>query len=166
MRYLEYEQWLQIEHSKLILEPLCIEIGPLVAPTTSPAYQPPWNMDWAVIFQDGMFFVVRERWYPRKSIFGGGGYRKMFSFHYGAAAPGRDRDGIPARDKAYQTIIRVDIDWTGPHIHYLGEDHIPQPRVRDFSISDADPFRFATAVLQNRASGTDFAALMGFTVTP
>jgi hypothetical protein len=123
-------------------------------------------MDWATLFSDGMYFAIRERWYARKSIFGGGGYRKMFSFHYGVAAAGRDQDGIPTKDNAYQTTIRVDTDWRGPHIHYGGEDHILQQRVKGFSISDADAFQFATAVLQHRASGTDFATLLGFMVTP
>ncbi len=165
MRYLEYESWLQVEHSKIVLEPHCSEVGPLVAPTTKPDC-PPWNMDWCVMFPDGKYCVVRERWFGRRGTpFGAGGHRKMFAFHYGVAPSGRDQDGIPVKDSAYETIIRVDMDWRGPHMHFGGADHILQHRVSGFLISDADAFLFVKAVLQHRSVGTDFPTLLGFTVT-
>jgi hypothetical protein len=107
-----------------------------------------------------------ENWYRRGSNLGGGGYRNAFSFHYGPANPSKDSEGIPLHSEAHPAIIRIDQDdRIGPHIHYGGEDHIPQARVRNLRISDVDPFQFIRAVVEHRQSGERFDKILGFMVT-
>lgn len=161
MLYAQYDKWLQEQYSKIVLEPNCVEAGPYLDPTINPN-KPPWKMEWAVIFDDGMYFRVTENWTNRKGV--GSGYRKHFSFHYGVANPIRDQDGIPCRSPAYPAIIRIDCDRNGPHLHYSGEDHIQQSRVKSFRISDAEPFEFVRAVMEHRTTGKPFNEIINFQV--
>ena len=164
MHYADYEQWLKREHSLIALDPKWVEVGPFLTPTISPN-KPPWQMEWAIIFDDGLFFRVTENWFKRKSL-GGRGLRYHHSFHYGPANPQRSTEGIPNRSPAYPAIIRVDVDRRGPHLHYGGNDHVPQSKVHGLDISNADPFIFAKAIIEHRQTGKDLAAIMKFTVTP
>ncbi|MGP8174069.1 MAG: hypothetical protein ACLP7O_05925 [Terracidiphilus sp.] len=165
MRFPEYAKWLAEQVANTALEESCVQIGPLATPTVTPD-KPPWQMEWTVFFKDGLFFRIVENWYRRASSLGGVGYRKHFSFHYGPANPERDAEGIPLRSESYPAIIRIDQDdQTGPHLHYGGEDHIPQHRVKNLRISDAEPFEFIKAVMEHRRSHESLDKIMRFKVT-
>lgn len=173
MNFALYATQFQVKHSLISLEQGCIEVGPFFAPTKPNS--PPWKMDWAVLFPDSKFAYLYERWSQvpwspvRPPLSGAArlGYRKHFSFHYGPTNPIKGPTGIPQRDKQnYPALIRIDVDKRGPHIHFHGEaDHILQSRVPELKIEEVDPFDFMRAVLQHRASQTDFDAIMNFKVT-
>jgi hypothetical protein len=163
MRYEEYVAWFDGEHKGLTFESGCTQVGPLFVPT--PISKPPWKLDWCVRFSDGMHIKVKERWWPRPIKFGGRGYRKHFAFHYGEANPLSDADGFPLRDDKYRSIIRLDHDPYGPHLHFGGEDHVFQTRVSGFDISNADLFEFVRAVQLHRETGEMFDKILKFTVT-
>jgi hypothetical protein len=165
MHFPEYAKWLAEQVANTTFEKGCVQIGPFATPTVTPD-KPPWQMEWTIFFKDGLFLHVVENWYRRGSTLGGGGYRKHFSFHYGPANPARDTDGIPLRSELYPAIIRIDQDdQIGPHLHYEGEDHIPQDRVKNLRISDMEPFQFIRAVNEYRRSGDKFDKILRFTVT-
>ena len=167
LKYSEYEAWLLQEYSQITLEPHCTEVVFECGPTTSLPDRAPWQMEWCVTFQDQMYFAARENWSGKKYTNGLIGYRREFSFHYGPVSPNQRRThGIPARDKLYAAIIRVHSDWTGPHIHFRGEDHIPAHRIQGLSIPDVDAFSFVRAVQEHRRTGAEFDAIMGFEVVP
>jgi hypothetical protein len=108
---------------------------------------------------------IAEHWYKRKSGLGGAGYRNGFSFHYGPANPQVDDEGVPLRSNSYPAIIRIDQDdRIGPHLHFHGENHIPQERVQSLRISDVDMFDFIQAVLTHRKNGESFDKIMKFKV--
>jgi hypothetical protein len=163
MKYSEYATWLQQEYSQINLGPRSAELGPYLGPTVDPD-SPPWQMKWAVIFDDNHYFCVTENWWKRRRQFGSQGYRKHFCFHYGPANPVPDQDGIPEPSRSYPAIFRIDCDTHGPHIHFQGEDHIGQNRVDGFAISDAQPFLFVQAVMRHRLSGDGFDEIMQFRV--
>jgi hypothetical protein len=171
MLFTDYEKWLHEQYAKIVLGPQAVkagsyvEAGPYCDPTILPN-EPPWKMEWAVIFADGMSLRVTENWFKRKPMARGFGFRQHFSFHYGPANPTCDPHGIPIRSDAYPAIIRVDCDRHGPHLHYQGDDHIPQSRVKKFRISDAEPFAFVRAVLEHRATGSEFHKILKFEVIP
>jgi hypothetical protein len=124
-------------------------------------------MEWTVLFDDGFYLRLVENWYRRSASFGGGGIRKAFSFHYGPTNPDKDDEGVPLYSDKYPAIIRIDedTDSRGPHLHYNGEDHVPQARVQNLRISDADPFQFIKTVIEHRRSHQRFDRIMRFTVT-
>jgi hypothetical protein len=165
MRFPEYEKWLAEEVANASLEEGCVSIGPFATPT--PPDRAPWEMDWTVLFADGQYFRLKEHWYRRATHLGGNGYRKTFSFHYGPTNPDKDADGVPIASDLYPAIIRIDEDddWRGPHIHFDGEEHIPQSRVMGLPITRLDPFDFIRAVMKHRRTHARFDQIMGFTVT-
>ena len=169
MRYDDYSRWLGLEHSKAVLELQHddVQVGPYLDCTVVPN-KPPWQLKWTVKFSDGKFLRVTENWFRRRthgSIGGVFGTREHFSFPNGRANPICDADGHPERSNAFPAIFRIDCDRHGPHLHFMGEDHIPQNRVSNFRIQDADPFQFFRAVLSHRASGEGFDTILGFQVT-
>jgi hypothetical protein len=166
MTFAEYEAWVAEQVAGFEFDPDCVVIGPYATPTVSPN-KPPWKFEWTVLFGDGFYFRVVENWYRRAAGLGGRGYRKAFSFHYGLANPAKDNEGVPLRSDEYSAIIRIDqdADWRGPHLHFGGENHIPQARVKNLRISDADPFQFIQAVIEHRQSGDKFDKILRFTVT-
>jgi hypothetical protein len=167
MKFSEYASWFHAEHAMVIqkLEPRCTEIGPFLTPTVVPD-KPPWKAEWAVVFEDEHFFRVTENWFRRGIIASGGsGYREHFSFHYGLANPVRGSDGLPVRSNAYPAIFRIDRDRHGPHLHFGGDDHIPQTRVQNLRISNVEPFDFVRAVLRHRSTREDFDQILKFKVT-
>jgi hypothetical protein len=120
-----------------------------------------------VCFPDGKHIKIKESWWPRPIRHGGRGYRKHFAFHYGELNPLSDVDGFPLPDNGkFPPIIRIDDDAYGPHLHYNGEDHIPQSRVKGLYISSTDIFEFVRAVQRHRETGETFDTIMKFTVTP
>jgi len=165
MEYAEYEAWFRQKYDQVSLEPGCVEIGPFLDPT--PRDKPPWKLDWCVRFPDGKYLQIKERWFPRPIRLGGRGYRKHFSFHYGEANCIYDSEGVPLKGgDAYPTIIRIDDDAYGPHLHFNGEDHIIPNRVKGLAIPDAELFDFFSAVAECRASGRAFDKTMKFKVAP
>jgi hypothetical protein len=169
MHYTDYARRLITEHAKISYELGFHEIGPTHNPTKLPS-SPPWNMDWAVIFSGGKYAYLKERWFPETLTAPRSanlGYRKHFSFHYGPANPATDPRGIPLPDPVnFPPIIRIDKDRWPPHVHFHGEDHIPQTRIQGFAITDAGPFEFMKAVIEHRATGVDFDTIMKFKVVP
>lgn len=163
MRYGEYAAWFDEQYKKLRFEPDCTQVGPLCVPT--PIAKPPWKLDWCVRFSDQMHLKVKERWWPRPVRLGGLGYRKHFAFHYGQTNPDSDLDGFPLRDNTFHSVIRIDHDPYGPHLHFGGEDHIFQPRITGFDLSNADLFEFVRAVQRHRETGETFDKILNFTVT-
>ena len=169
MNYAEYVTWLNAQHSLIMLESGCHEIGPIYGCTGRPD-SPPWKMDWAVIFPDNYFAYLYERWIQipgRLAGLGKMGFRQHFSLHYGEANPTRDRLGIPKRDNVrYPATIRIDHDKYNPHLHFRGEDHIQQNRVVGMTITNSDPFTFMQAVLEHRKTQASFDAILKFEVNP
>lgn len=166
----DYAARLHREYAAFHLDPTWQEIGPLYKPTIRPN-SPPWNMDWAIIFPDGYYAYVYERWYTSGIWIPGKprpGRREHFSFHYGRANHVLKPNGIPEKDKVNcPAIIRIDCDMWGPHLHFHNEsDHINQQRVQGMVIQDSDPFEFMRAVIEHRNTGRDFDSIMHFTVTP
>lgn len=171
MYFTDYAIRLIAEHATLAFEPGAIELGPQINPTKLPG-SPPWNMDWAIRFPDGKQAYLYERWFPARSPSRGAtlmGQRRAFSFHYGTTVPKMRRNGFPARDKTnHPAIIRIDLsDQYGPHLHFHSElPHISQSKVNGMTIESISPFDFVRAVIEHRKSGTDFDAIMKFTVVP
>jgi hypothetical protein len=165
MKFTEYDHWFLEQAEGFIWDASCEHIGPYVTPTVTPD-RPPWKAEWTVLFGDGFYFRVVENWYRRSANLGGRGVRKAFSFHYGPTNPVRDDEGTPLYSDDYQAIIRIDLDTDGrsAHLHYDGDDHIPQMRVQNLRISEVDPFRFIRAVVEHRSNHQSFDKIMGFTV--
>ncbi|MFP5276768.1 MAG: hypothetical protein ACLGPM_06615 [Acidobacteriota bacterium] len=128
-------------------------------------------MDWAIVFPDGFYAYVKERWWASGVRIGGKqqpGHREHFSFHYGPTNPRRQPNRIPEKDKVkYPAIIRIDCDPQGPHLHFRDEDdHIEQHRVRGLTIEDSDPFDFMRAVIKHRSTNEGLDSILKFTVIP
>jgi len=169
MEYAAYATLLGIQHALIVPEQGCVEIGPIHAPSSSIPQSPPWKMDWAVLFTDGKYAYLYERWMPVSPRIAAGrqGYRQHFSFHYGVANPQCGKYGIPKRDRInYPPIIRIDVDKYNPHIHFRGEDHIQQDRVKGMTITSVDPFDFMRAVIAHRKTQSDFDSILNFQVAP
>jgi hypothetical protein len=166
MQFAEYEKWFEEQASGFDFGAGCVSVGPYLTPTVTPN-KPPWKTEWTVLFEDGFYLRVVENWYRRSASLGGRGVRKAFSFHYGPTNPAKDHEGVPIHSDEYPAIIRIDhdTDGRGPHLHFGGEDHIPQGRVQNLRISDADPFQFIRAVVDFRRNRQSFDKIMQFTVT-
>jgi hypothetical protein len=164
MLFPEYEEWLQVRYRKVTLEPSFIEVGPDYNPTREPDL-PPWSMDWSIVFPDGLYIRVKERYTPLRKPRSSEGIRDQFSYHYGVASGLRDSDGHPTKDTSLETIFRIDRDGrAGHHMHYKSEDHISQDRIDGLILSDMDPFKFVAAVLKQRAAGRPFDEVLAFAV--
>lgn len=157
----EYAAWFNSEHSKIALERGAQEIGPLLRPT-NPAGTVPWQLIWAVLFSDGLHVKITENHCPTRCA--GVGVRNHFAFHYGQTSASLDPRGLPIKAKGLTTILRVDCDRKGPHIHYGGQDHIPQARVRGLDIVNLGLFDFVDAVMVNRRTGRLLDEILNFTV--
>jgi hypothetical protein len=167
MLFEEYSAWLWTEHSKFTIDPRWIECGPFCTPTIPISNKPPWQMEWCIKFPDGTHVVVRENYTPMKRLHAPRGYRKDFAFHYGSTPPTCHADGIPVRVRngAYPPILRIDSDPNiPPHIHFGGEDHILQPRVKGLDIPNANVFDFVKAVIEHKATQKRLDELLGFEV--
>jgi hypothetical protein len=166
MRFLEYERWLEERVANASFEDGCVHIGPWATPTVTPN-KPPWDLEWVILFKGDYYLRLVEHWYRRGSHLGGGGYRKTFSFHYGPTNPNRNAEGVPLPSDLYPAVLRIDDDddWRGAHLHFDGENHIIQARVKNLRISDVDLFDFIEAVLEHRRTGKRFDEIMDFEVT-
>lgn len=138
------------------------EIGPFLRPTATPG-EAPWLLDWAVIFSDGNYMRVKESFRRCGQPHSGLGQRLHFSYHYGLASQDRDASGFPDINNSHN-ILRIDEDRYGPHLHTKSEDHIPQERVMQYNIHEADPFQFVKMLIEHRKSGENLLELLNITV--
>jgi hypothetical protein len=157
----QYEARVQRSIAALALDVQIKQVGPILTPTARPN-QAPWAFDWALLFDDRLHIAIRERFVPTPKRFGPHGVRHMFTFHYGETPELFDPEGLPIRDNAKETKLRIDLDRWGPHIHFQGQDHIPQSKVEGLDIKDADMFRFVSSVLQHRGSTEPLDSTFGF----
>jgi hypothetical protein len=140
------------------------EFGPAVQPTKTPG-RPPWILRWSILFGDSMYIRTSELFDPvgaRANPLSG--KRVQFSFHYGPTPKRTDSRGWPKMDpKSGGTVLRVDLAPPyNDHIHFAGEDHVPQSRVKGLVIVDLDVFRFIEAVFAHRKTSRTIDTCLGF----
>lgn len=113
---------------------------------------PPWIVDWAILYPDGFHIRVKELYKPKPHPLYNQGRRTQFSFQYGLTTA-RDSKGMPRTASDRDTIIRLDHDQFGPHMHYAGRNHIQQEELDGkFIIDDIELFEFIDAVDTHRQS--------------
>lgn len=165
--FTEYVAWFQAELVKVPDDPDVSCIGPILRPTSSQG-PVPWKLDWALLFQDGNYLRITENYRPLPRTRGfPRGERDHFSFHFGKDPGPRDARGFPRRvlnDPG--TILRIDLDRRGPHIHFAGDNHIPQSRVEGMIIESFDLFVFLAAVQNHYKTGKGLDEILGFKVVP
>ena len=123
---------------------------------------PPWVMDWAVLYADGMHFRVKETYKPQPHPNYAHGQRLHFCYQYGATT-GTDRKGMPYTVLDSDTIIRLDHDKFGLHMHYRGRNHINQHEMTgQFKFTECEVFSFVEAVETHRQSGASFEDIFFF----
>jgi hypothetical protein len=158
----EYEAWFQSGCDGIALESGFTLIQPVL---TALGDSPPWVLDFAIMYSDGMYIRIGEtyRALPRRD--GGGGRLHHFSYHYGRHMGGFKADGFPAF--ASECEIRIDIDpVNNRHIHYQMEDHIPEARLPGLDFDTIDPFKFILAIEEHRRALKPLHEIFGFTVEP
>jgi hypothetical protein len=150
-----YQVWKTLftqNYSKFKLPKGATECGPFLRPTIHPNL-PPWKLFWCIIYPDQQYIRIVEYYDVDTVLSRKGGVRVQFCFHYGPLAKGRDKKyGCPKIHK--KTHIRFDLstDQYVDHLHYLGEDHIPQDRMVGCKILDMEPFRFIQGIEAHRNS--------------
>jgi hypothetical protein len=164
--FAEYERWFDRFHSRITISADEVELGPYITPTRPPK-PPPWQLRWAILFSDATHLFITENWWPCPAPHQSLGYRKHFAFHYGMTGVLRDELGFPDREETgYGTILRIDVDRHCPHIHFKGEDHIQQHRVKGLDIQKTDPFLFVSAVREHKQTGKPLEEILRFEVEP
>jgi hypothetical protein len=127
---------------------------------------PPWKLSWWLVFQDGMFISCVECFEPAGGLSNASGRLSHFGYHYGLH-PGRtDKNGCPKHSTKAGTMIRIDLAPNyKDHMHFAGEDHIPQSRLRGtLVILDMTIFGFVARVLEHRQTGRSLGDCFGFEV--
>lgn len=123
---------------------------------------PPWIMDWAIIYPDGTHIRVKETYKPKPHPLYNEGERMHFCFQYGATTSW-DAKGMPRTASDHDTIIRLDRDVFGPHMHYAGQSHVKQECLTGtFVINDIEVFEFIEAVETSRQSGCSMEEVLLF----
>jgi hypothetical protein len=123
---------------------------------------PPWVMDWAILYPDGLHIRVKETYRPKPHPLYNQGQRLHFCFQYGMTTM-RDAKGMPRTASSSDTIIRIDHDRFGAHMHYGGRDHIKQEGLTGkFVIDDIEVFEFIEAVETSRLSGCAMEDILFF----
>jgi hypothetical protein len=131
-------------------------------PGKSRPAMPPWIMDWAVLYPDGMHFRVKETYRPALPPLSAHGERLHFCYQYGATT-GTDRKGMPHTLSDADTVIRLDQDQFGPHMHYKNKNHVKQEALTGkLILADAEVFAFIEAVETHRMSGSSFEDILFF----
>jgi hypothetical protein len=162
----DFENWFDVESEKVNLEEGVNQTGPFLRPTAEPG-EPPWSVKWLIFFKNTKYLRLNESYYRKSSRSGGGAYRAHFSFHYGNIPPRQRGSGSLKWNKEEQVDIRIDLDARfGPHIHFDGDDHIPQSRVAGLQIGDQTMFTFIDRIQQHRKSGAAIEEVFGFKVEP
>jgi hypothetical protein len=161
--FADFEDWFIGQYDAITIEEGATQRGPFYAPTVDPN-EPPWQSEWIIEFSNGKYVRAVETYYRRKQRDGGGGTRTHFSFHYGDT-PASDPSGNLMWNNTSQLDIRIDrCSRKGSHIHFAGEDHIPQARVTGMAIDSQDSFTFVNAIQQHRRTGRTLKDVFGFTV--
>jgi hypothetical protein len=160
----EYEAWFEGECDKLVLEPGFIAVGPFLSALGDPD-APPWDSDFGIIYPNGMYIRVAEYYRSLPKRCGGGGCLESFSYHYGPCTSVRDKEGFPRFSKKFELRIDVDRQYKR-HIHYMGENHIPEARLPGLDFNSIDPFAFIRAVELHRKSSKPLHEILGFKVVP
>ena len=162
MRYRDYLQNYAIKKSALRLPIGTHQMGGLKC-KSSPNV-PPWLLDWAIVFPTHTHIRVTEYFVPQAHPNHGLAIRKHFCYHYGPTTD-VDHKAMPETKDNAQTIIRIDQDRFGPHIHYKGQDHVEQNRIAgNFIIQEAEVFEFIEAIRKHQESGASFEELLSFTL--
>jgi hypothetical protein len=160
----EYEAWFQGECNNLALESGFSVVGPFLDASGDPA-SPPWQLDFAIIYPDGMYIRIVENYRELPKRDGGGGCLQYFSYHYGPCTKERDKYGFPEPLKDFE--LRIDLDpWSLRHIHYAGENHIPEVRLPGLDFNKINPFEFIRAVEEHRKGLKPMHEILGFKVEP
>jgi hypothetical protein len=129
----------------------------------------PFGVDWAVLFEDGNYFRVKETFNRMGRPRVGMGVREHFSYHYGRAHPNVDAEGFPLTQEHDTPVanLRIDVDRRlDPHIHVNSTDHIPQTRVSGYTIRDADMIAFLKAVIRHRKTKEPLHEILQITILP
>jgi hypothetical protein len=156
----EYKAWFQEGCDGITLEPGFTLIGPIL---TDIGDSPPWSLDFAIMYSDGMYIRIGESYRPLSRRDGGGGRLHHLSYHYGLHKGGFKADGFPAFVSECE--IRIDIDSVNSrHAHYQGEDHIPEARVPGLNFDSIDPFKFILAIEEYRKTARPLHEILEFTV--
>jgi hypothetical protein len=158
----QFVKWFTAEYDKCDLEEGATECGPYLGPTADPG-MPPWKAEWFILYPDSHYIRATENYYAKPRADGGGGYRKHFSFHYGPTPP-LDANGTPQWRLDNACDLRIDCDRRGPHLHYGGQDHIPQSRIGGMQISDQGMFDFVRKIQEQRNSHASAEETFGFRV--
>lgn len=157
----EYQAWFQRECNQLVLKPGFTLVGPFLDAARDPA--PPWSLDFAIVYDDSMYIRISENYRALSKNEGGGGCLQYFSYHYGPCTTERDEDGFPVFLEDCE--LRIDIDrWSKRHIHYAGENHVPEVRLPGLDFNKISPFDFIRAVEEYRATQMALHELLGFKV--
>jgi hypothetical protein len=160
----QYEAWFEDECNKLVVDPGLTIVGPITSALGNPD-SPPWYSDLAIIYPGQMYIRVKERYRPLPKSAGGGGCLYAFSYHYGPCTDTRDHDGFPVFCDRFE--LRIDIDPRFKcHVHYQGEDHIPEARLPGLDFKKINPFQFIRAVEEHRRSSKPLHEILGFNVEP
>jgi hypothetical protein len=125
---------------------------------------PPWIVDWAILYPDGKHIRVKETYRPMAHPLYAQGERKHFCFQYGATTA-RDAKGMPRTASDRDTLIRIDCDQFGPHMHYAGKSHIKQDALAgSFVIDKIELFEFIEAVDTHRQSNCPMEEILFFSM--
>ena len=125
---------------------------------------PPWVMDWAILYPDDHHIRVKETYKPKPHPLYNQGQRYHFSFQYGKTTA-RDHKNMPRTASDRDTIIRLDHDQFGPHMHYAGRDHIQQESLLGkLVIDEIEVFDFIDAVETCRQSGCSMEDILFFSL--
>jgi hypothetical protein len=119
-------------------------------------------MDWAILYPDGTHIRVKETYKPKAHPLFAQGERMHFCYQYGLTSA-CDSKGMPRTACDRDTVIRLDRDQFGPHMHYGGKAHIKQESLTgSFVIDNAEVFEFIEAVETNRQSHCSFEEILFF----
>ena len=123
---------------------------------------PPWMMDWAVVYPDNMFF--RSKSYIAPSLPPGNPMAEESCLVITMVQkPGQIPSGMPRTMNNDDTIIRVDLEPRGLHLHYGKRNHLRQSDITgNFRLDDAEAFSFIRAVELFRRDGQAFHETLGF----
>jgi hypothetical protein len=123
---------------------------------------PPWLVDWAILYADGKHIRVKEYYVSQGPPDFNHGIRKHFCYQYGLTS-GTDPKDMPWTTSHRDTVIRLDCDRWGPHMHYGGNDHLQQESLTgSLAINDVQLFDFIEAVETHRQSGCRFEDILFF----
>ena len=160
-RAAEYQAWFEGECDRITLGSGFTLIGPFLDCLGDDS--PPWEMDFAIMYQDGMFIRIAETYDPLPKSVGGGGRIRHLSYHYGRHNGAYKADTTPAFSR--QCDLRIDIaPHYGRHIHYNNEDHIVEARIQGLDFDAMDPFKFIRAVEEHRKTSKPLHEILGFEV--